>query len=185
MASIWTGEIDASLISLVKSTVNRNGVNAGVTVQKPEGINFEAEYPLVTFFNYDTRFDEDSHYPHSKRLDDVNTDTGDAKILMPKLPYHLYYQIDFWSKYRSELNKMTFNWISMIDRNYKLVLLDTEGIETITTMRLEKPSIELEDSDGTERLFRQNFSYKIKGYLDERTPEAVKLVLGREINVNE
>lgn len=169
--SVWFEEVDTALINYIKSVVkipNRQGELASVPVEvrKPDNDFKVEQYPSMTIYNLYSRY-------NSFRQGNSDTikgyDVDKAKILVEKsaVPYDLYYQIDFWSKNITDMNKMTCAWLSKISRCFNLDVADSGGanrnVFVIRTDALKKNDY----ISGNNRVFHSFITYKIQVELDE------------------
>ena len=169
--TVWYEQIDKGLIELIKRivklrTVEGDLVSVPVFIRKPENDFIIDEYPCVTIYNLYTEFDK-------VRMDNrkvvVERDIPNNRLILEEtsIPYSLYYQIDFWSKYQSEMNEMLMKWLGNVSRDFNLEVQDMSGNSRSCYMLLKDNMKKSDILDGTERLYHSMTTYRIYVEIDE------------------
>lgn len=175
MGSIWNREVDTALVKLLKNTVKYVDENGdiqvpNIIVRNPEGDFVDRKYPIVSFFNYDQKFAKVRYNHNPVRIKEEDSIDGTAKFIQPAFPYDLYYQIDFWSEYQTDINEITRSWAGSIPPNTILEVEDSKGnIRHCVMNFVEQVEMEEKKEDNT-RIFHRAYSYKIWVELNERNP---------------
>ena len=191
-ASVWFEEVDIGLINEIKDTVrvkNSNGVlvaleDKAIVIRKPEeDFKFEV-FPCVSIYNLS--------YGHDKlRYNSAPVKVGEDlenKIVIledPAIPFNLNYQIDFWSKYQTDMDCMTRTWLMKHFRQFNLKVTDDGGVERscncITQGSIVKSDLVL----NKDRLFHSLIKLQIWVELDDETRYNKPMVIHRSIDTNE
>lgn len=179
--SVWFEQIDSSLLDFVSSIVfvnNSEGIKVPVPViiRKPEE-DFKIEvYPSVSLYNLYSMLNRE-------RLDDieeviVNRDfeKGTLNIEKVAIPFVLAYQIDFWSKYQSDMNLMTQLWLSHTGRYFNLPVKDQSGNDRNVLVMLSDSISKQDLLDGSDRIYHSFATYKVFTELDEEIQSTIPMV---------
>ena len=191
-ANVWFEEVNIGLLNEIKDTVrvkNSNGVlvaleDKAIVIRKPEeDFKFEV-FPCVSIYNLS--------YGHDKlRYNSAPVKVGEDlenKIVIledPAIPFNLNYQIDFWSKYQTDMDCMTRTWLMKHFRQFNLKVTDDGGVERscncITQGSIVKSDLVL----NKDRLFHSLIKLQIWVELDDETRYNKPMVIHRSIDTNE
>lgn len=172
--SVWNEQVDTALLKLIEKVVrytNEDGVKSipSVLVRHPEG-EFQIEtFPTVSIYNYNQVFSKIRHDEQARPNMVYFDNNTKVAIEKPALPYDLFYQVDFWSEYQTDLNDMTRTWIANVEPRTTLEVVDTEGNTRHCVMYLEDMANMVEKEENI-NILRRVYSYRIWVELDEREP---------------
>jgi hypothetical protein len=174
--SVWVEEIDTALLSFIKSIVTVKGVPVHTFVRKPEDEFKIEKYPSVSIYNMYNIFDQSRYQKDNvKELerDPVNftVTTQDSSI-----PYKFTYQVDFWSKYKTEMNEMTLLWSSAISSYINMPITDAGGVVTTCFVRRKASLVTRDYISGKERIYHSTATYEVHGYIDLGVTKTEKTV---------
>lgn len=187
-ASVWYEQIERALTREIKESVviyNKKGNpipldDKAITVRKPEDDFLVETFPCVSIYSPTSQFDVQRYNPvpvvkerypeiHKMRVEDT------------AVSFNLDYQIDFWSRYITDMNDMTRSWLIKHFRQFNLPVIDVGGYDrNCNCMRTN----ELTKSDlvqGGKRLFHSYLTYRIWVELDEETRYNVDMVTSVKI----
>lgn len=191
-ANVWFEEVNIGLLKEIKDTVrvkDSNGVlvelpDEALIVRKPEeDFKFET-FPCVSIYTKNYRHDP-LRYNSSPVIVGQDEENAEVTLEDPALPFNLDYQIDFWSKYQTDMDSMTRTWLLKHFRQFNLKVVDDGGTER-TCNCLAKGSVVKSDLVlDKERLFHSIVNIQIWVELDEETRYNKPMVVSRDINTNE
>lgn len=191
-ANVWFEEVNNGLLQELQNTIrvrNANGVlvaleDKALVVRKPEeDFKFET-FPCVSIYNVSYRHNP-LRYNHNPVKVGQDTDNNVAIMEDSAIPFDLTYQIDFWSRYQTDMDDMTRTWLSKHFRQFNLKVVDDGGNER-TCNCLMKGSVTKSDLIlGGERLFHSIIILQIWVELDSETRYNMPMVVKSNINANE
>ena len=173
--SAWTEQVDTALVTLLKDTLIIPDAEVDVFVTKPDKDFYIESYPCAAVHNLYTRFDEDRYYPSQKRLVSLDTNAGVAVCQDVPLPFKLNYQIDFWSKFKTDMNLMSAQWLSKYPNFFNLPIIDEAGNERSLFAQRKDSFTPRDYFEKRERIFHANMTYEIWGDLDYTVPVSGKV----------
>lgn len=192
-ANVWYEEVNRGLIAEILSSVkykNKNGEYIpltyndrikAVTVRKPEE-EFKSEiYPCVSIYNKGNRIDLIRNY-NSPVV--VNKDVNNKIITLEDsaIPFSIDIQLDFWSKYQTDMNDITMTWLMKHCRQFNLNVVDDGGNQRSCNCMIVGGMIKSDLMVGGERLFHSIINYKIWVELDSETQYNKFMVVTRDID---
>lgn len=191
-ANVWFEEVNTGLLSEIKDTVrikNANGVlvaleDKALIIRKPEE-DFKLEvFPCVSIYNLNHRFDPIRHNPAPVK---VGEDLKEKVVMLedPAVPFVLNYQIDFWSRYQTDMDCMTRTWLMKHFRQFNLKVIDDGGIERSCNCLSQKDSVKSDLVLNGERLFHSIIKLQIWVELDDETRYNKPMVVQRDIDARE
>lgn len=191
-ANVWFEEVNTGLIQELKNTVrvkNSNGVltalgDKSFVVRKPEeDLKFEV-FPCVSIYNKDYKFDPQRYDP---QLIKVGEDKTNKLVTMeePHIPFNLTYQIDFWSRYQTDMDTMTRTWLTKHFRQFNLSVKDDGNTTRSCNCMMQGSVIKSDLVDGKERLFHSIVNLKIWVEIDSETRYNMPMVVIRDIDASE
>ena len=191
-ANVWFEEVNVGLIKEIQSNVkykNENGVlvplsSKAITIRKPEE-EFRSEvYPCVSIYNRDTA--QDIIRTNTEPIV-LEKDYENNQIILgdPAIPFFLETQIDFWSKYQTDMDTMTRTWLFKHYRQFNLSVIDDGGTERSCNCLQKSRMITSDLVSGGERLFHKIIIYQIWVEIDEETRYNVPMVVDRDIKTNQ
>lgn len=190
-ANVWFEEVNIGLLKEIKNTVrvkDENGVlvaldDNALTVRKPEeDFKFEV-FPCVSIYNLTYKHDPMRYNSEPVKVgEDIENKV--AILEESAIPFNLEYQIDFWSRYQTDMDCMTRTWLSKHFRQFNLKVIDDGGTER-TCNCLTKGSVAKSDLVlNGERLFHSVIKLRIWVELDDEIRYNKSIVVNRDINVN-
>lgn len=190
-ANVWFEEVDRGLIKEILKTVkylNEEGViipinSDMVFVRKPEDDLTDEVFPCITISNISDQF-------NPKRYNQIGSvkvgeDIENKKAIMEKIavPYDLTYQIDFWSRYREDINVMTRTWLIEHTWQFNLPVIDDGGTERTSNVLMKEGLKESNLISDQKRLFHSIISYTIWVELDDEVRYNSSMVTEEAIRV--
>lgn len=184
--SVWYPQINKALKELIPSIVKaysptKELIPVEVVVRNPETEYKIEKFPCVSIFSYDERFDIGRYLDVDKVIVERDIERGKALVEAPAKPYNLFYQIDFWAKYQSDIDIMTMTWANTFTKHNVLKVKDTLNNLRECYMRQLGYAVADEVREKRERIFHRVYSYEIWVELDETQPVEVPIVLTPEI----
>ena len=173
-ANVWFEEVNIGLIKELKDSIRIKGANGSLialpdkafTVRKPEeDFKFET-FPCVSIYNKDYTHDPLRYDPHPVAVN-YDTDNSIVTIEETAIPYNLNYQIDFWSKYHTDMDTMTRTWLSRHYRQFNLSVTDDGGVERSCNVLAMGSVVKSDLVLNKERLFHSIVNYKIWVEIDD------------------
>ena len=135
-ANVWFEEVNIGLINEIKNTVRIKNATGqlialednAIMVRKPEE-DFKLEtFPCVSIYNSIYTYDPLRHNPSPVVVSrDINNHS--ATLEESAIPFNLVYQLDFWSKYQTDMDCMTRTWLNSHFRQFNLKVVDDGGTE--------------------------------------------------------
>lgn len=192
MSSIWKEEVDKGLIEEIFNTIkvkNSMGVlvpleskEKQVLIRKPEEDFKPEKYPCISIYNTDDKFSPERYNPSKIKRKYSN---NSCELVNSAVPFDLSYQIDFWSRYQSDMNDMTREWLKHHFRQFNLLVKD-DGGEEVYINCLQKGSVKKSDlMSGGKRLFHSIISYVMWVEIKDETPYNVNVATKVNIDVSQ
>lgn len=191
-ANVWFEEVNIGLFNEIKNTVKVKDVNGvlvaleddSIIIRKPEE-DFKLEkFPCVSIYNVSYGHDPIRYNPSPVI---IGEDNENNLLLLedPATPFNLMYQLDFWSRYQTEMDSMTRTWLIKHFRQFNLKVVDDGGTERTCNCLIQgkvtKSDLVLEG----ERLFHTIIKYLIWVELDDETRYNKPMIGKVNINTNE
>lgn len=175
-ANVWFEEVNIGLINEIKNTVrvrNANGVLVAleddqIIIRKPEE-DFKLEvFPCVSIYNLSYGHDPMRYNPSPVI---VGEDKEKNALIMEEsaTPFNLLYQLDFWSRYQTDMDCMTKKWLMKHFRQFNLSVIDDGGTERSCNCLIQGKATKSDLVLGGERLFHTIIKYLIWVELDDET----------------
>ena len=187
-ANVWFEEVERGLKEEILRTVEYltpAGVkepvsNEMVFVRDPEEDLREEEIPCVTITPIMNRFDPRRYNPNPVV---INRDTKNNTVHMQEsaVPFNLTYQIDFWSRYREDMNIMTSSWIKKHFRQFNLPVVDDGGVVRSSNALIYENMRPVDLMRNQKRLYHSIISYVIWVELDDEVGYNVSMVADRVV----
>ena len=191
-ANVWFEEVNIGLINEIQNTVKTkdpNGVlvaleDKAIVIRKPEeDFKFET-FPCVSIYNKDYRFDPIRYNPSPIKVGEI-IEENIAIMEESATPFRLSYQIDFWSKYQTDMDTMTRTWLTKHFRQFNLSVVDDGGNERTCNCLIQGSITKSDLVSNKERLYHSIINYQIWVELDEETRYNEHMSIHRSINVEE
>ena len=188
-ANVWFEEVNTGLLKELKDTIkikDSNGVlvpledNAFVIRKPEEDFKFET-FPCISIYNL-------SYTHDTLRYNDTQVKVGEDRenniVVMEDsaVPFNLSYQIDFWSKYQTDMDSMTRTWLLKHFRQFNLGVVDDGGTERSCNCLMQGSVVKSDLVLNKERLFHSIIKYLIWVELDDETRYNKPMVGGVKIN---
>lgn len=191
-ANVWSEEVERGLKQEILNTVfylTDTGIKAPLTedmvfVRDPEEDLREEQIPCVTITPLYNRFDARRYNPNPvimSRNDEENLLTMQDSAV----PFNLFYQIDFWSRYKEDINLMTSTWLRKHFRQFNLKVVDDGGTERSSNVIVNEPLRESDLLKNQKRLFHSIISYVIWVELDDEVSYNVHMVAERNFSAEQ
>ena len=199
-ANVWFEEVNIGLLKELKDTIrikDANGVlvpleNKALIIRKPEE-DFKIEtFPCISIYNLSYKHDPIRYNPEPVKVD---SDVTNKTVTMEDsaVPFNLTYQIDFWSKYQSDMDCMTRTWLMKHFRQFNMKVIDDGGEERscncFTLGSITKSDLILNKErypiSNKERLFHSIIKIQIWVELDDKTRYNKPMVIRRKIGIEE
>ena len=187
-ANVWFEEVERGLKEEILRTVEyltSAGVKEPVSkemvfVRDPEEDLREEEIPCVTITPIMNRFDPRRYNPNPVV---INRDTKNNTVHMQEsaVPFNLTYQIDFWSRYREDMNIMTSSWIKKHFRQFNLPVVDDGGVVRSSNVLIYESMKPVDLMKNQKRLYHSIISYVIWVELDDEVGYNVSMVADRVV----
>ena len=191
-ANVWFEEVNTGLLQELKDTIRIKNAKGELTtlsdkafiVRKPEeDFKFEV-FPCVSIYNKDYKFEPRRYDP---QLVKVGEDIENHLAIMeePHVPYDLTYQIDFWSRFQSDMDCMTMTWLTKHFHQFNLSVIDDGGIERTCNCLTQGSIVKSDLVENKERLFHSIVNLKIWVEIDSETRYNKPMVVIRDIDASE
>ena len=191
-ANVWSEEVERGLKQEILNTVfylTDTGIKAPLTedmvfVRDPEEDLREEQIPCVTITPLYNRFDARRYNPNPvimSRNDEENLLTMQDSAV----PFNLFYQIDFWSRYKEDINLMTSTWLRKHFRQFNLKVVDDGGTERSSNVIVNESLRESDLLKNQKRLFHSIISYVIWVELDDEVGYNVPMVAERNLSAEQ
>ena len=187
-ANVWFEEVERGLKEEILRTVEYltpAGVKEPVSkemvfVRDPEEDLREEEIPCVTITPIMNRFDPRRYNPNPVV---INRDTKNNTVHMQEsaVPFNLTYQIDFWSRYREDMNIMTSSWIKKHFRQFNLPVVDDGDVVRSSNALIYENMRPVDLMRNQKRLYHSIISYVIWVELDDEVGYNVSMVADRVV----
>ena len=194
MGSVWKEQVERSLIEEIYSSVrikNENGEliplsnkSKQVLIRKPEESFKPEKFPCISIYNKGDAFAPTRYESGNEKLKKRLTD-GSYVLENRAVPFNLTYQIDFWSKYQSDMNDLTMTWLMHHFRQFNLLVNDTEGKEISINCIKNGTLVKSDLMQGGERLFHSILTYTIWVEIKDETQYNVDVVEKVVIDVSQ
>ena len=190
-ANVWFEEVNTALLNEIKDTVrikNSNGEllaleDKALMIRKPEeDFKFEI-FPCVSIYNINYKHDP---LRYSSEPIVVGLDANNNQMLLedPAIPFNLFYQIDFWSEYQTDMDCMTRTWLSKHFRQFNLKVIDDGGVERSCNCLSQGSVIKSDLVYKGDRLFHSIIKLQIWVELDEETRYNKPMVVQKSIDAS-
>lgn len=194
-ANVWFEEVNTGLINeihkcvkvkdnkgvLVPLTYNPNTPEENaIIVRKPEE-DFKIEvFPCVSIYNTSYEHDPIRYDPVPVKLG-YSLDKKNIEMEETAVPYNLFYQIDFWSRYQTDMDCMTRTWLVKHFRQFNLAVTDDGGVvrscNCLCVGQIKKSDLVL----NKERLFHSIVNLEIWVELDDEARYNMPVVISHDV----
>lgn len=178
--SVWFEQVDTALVSYIQSKVklkNASNILTSVPVEivKPEEDFNSENYPKVSISLTNFAYDKEriGAQPQVVSRDVVHHTLIREK---PAEPFKLFYQINFWSMYLSQMGDMLRLWMATCANNFNLPVKDMSNIERSAFAFLVGNIGRNEYVKSGKRLFHTFMTYRLWVEIDEKVTETLPMV---------
>lgn len=191
-ANVWFEEVEKGLKEEILNTVfylSPTGIKTNVTedmvfVRDPEEDLGEEQIPCVTITPLFNRFDPRRYNPNPVIMS-KNEEENLLTMQDSAVPFNLTYQLDFWSRYKEDINLMTGSWLKKHFRQFNLRVIDDGGTERYSNVLLNESMRESDLLKNQKRLFHSLISYVIWVELDDEVGYNVHMVAERNLSAEQ
>lgn len=191
-ANVWFEEVEKGLKEEILNTVfylSPTGIKTNVTedmvfVRDPEEDLREEQIPCVTITPLFNRFDPRRYNPNPVIMS-KNEEENLLTMQDSAVPFNLTYQLDFWSRYKEDINLMTGSWLKKHFRQFNLRVIDDGGTERYSNVLLNESMRESDLLKNQKRLFHSLISYVIWVELDDEVGYNVHMVAERNLSAEQ
>ena len=171
-ANVWFEEVNTGLLNELRSTVKIKDASGllvslkdeAFVVRKPEE-DFKVEsYPCVSIYNLNYAHDPLRYNPEPVV---ISRDNGMVTLEDSAVPFNLFYQIDFWSEYQTDMDCMTRTWLKKHFRQFNLVVVDDGGTERTCNCLMKGSVVKSDLVLNGERLYHSIIKLLIWVELDD------------------
>ena len=191
-ANVWFEEVNIGLINEIKNTIKTKDLNGvlvplddkAIVIRKPEeDFKFEV-FPCVSIYNKSYEFEPRRYNPNPIKVGEI-IEENLAIMEESAISFNLDYQIDFWSKYQTDMDTMTRTWLSKHFRQFNLQVVDDGGTERTCNCLIKGGVVKSDLVSNGERLFHSIINYQIWVELDDETRYNKPMSIKRNINTDE
>lgn len=191
-ANVWFEEVDRGLMTEIRNSVkylNETGSlvpikDDMVFVRDPEQ-EFEDEvFPCITLTNISDQFNPRRYHFGDVKVGEI-VETKEAIMEKTAIPYDLLYQIDFWARYKEDINVLTRTWLVNHARQFNLPIIDDGGNERTCNVLVNGGLKESNLLMEQKRLYHSIISYTIWVELDDEVRYNKSMVTERTTTLNE
>lgn len=124
--SVWIEQVDRAFMKLLSKNIKIQGEPMKVLPEKPDEDFNEEDYPVITTtFLYD-RFATERYNPEDVCVK-INEGESTGIFEDSASPYDLYYQVDFWTTLKTDMNSILKQWHKLTMRWFNLPVKDESG----------------------------------------------------------
>lgn len=193
MSTVWYEEVERGLQKEILDHVyylSNTGIETALTedkvfVRDPEEDLRREQTPCVTISSlYNKEAPERDYYGHKQQIVlGTDKENNTAEVVDKPVTMSLYYQIDFWSAFKEDMNLMTRTWLMKHSRQFNLDVVDIKGNEMSVNVVLNNRMTESNLLSNGKRLFHSIISYVIWVEIVPDTSYNVPMVAGEEKRV--
>lgn len=190
MSTIWYESLDKGLKEEIINSIKCLDKETGEVINLPSNHVFfvrpedeykEEVYPSVHVTHLFEKHDKVRYNPNQMVVT-RNIKEGTVGVKNHPVSFTIYFQLDFYSKYQTEINLMSSTWLQSHFRQFNLNVIDSDNDE-VTVNALSYEDMKSQDyMDGYDRIYRRIVSYKVWVELDSDVVENKPMVTN--INVN-
>ena len=190
MSTIWYEDVDKGFVEEILKSVKYIDRDTGLPVAlpvdniiltKPEDEYKDEVYPSVHITHLFETHDPNRYNPN-QQIVGRNYEENLAQMKDSPVPFSLFYQLDFYSKYQTDINTMTASWLKGHFRHFNLKVTDSDGDEITINVMVNENMKSFDFLEGYERIYRKVISYRIWVELDNEIIYNVPMV--KEVSVN-
>lgn len=184
MSTIWYEEVDKGFVEEILKCVKYVDRNTGkpvplpidnIILTKPEDEYKDEVYPSVHISHLFESHDKIRYNPN-QLIVGRNYEENVAQMKDSPVPFSLFYQLDFYSKFQTDINTMTSSWLKKHFRQFNLKVTDSDGDEVTINVMVNENMKSADYLEGYERIYRRIISYRIWVELDDEIIYNVPMV---------
>jgi hypothetical protein len=163
--SVWFEQVDRALLTYITELIP----DIYAFVRKPEE-DFKVEkYPCISIYCTGYTRNVLRYNEFHKNVAGVEKEGFYIDLEKSAVPYDLDYQIDFWTKYQSDMNDLTRIWLGNSPEGYiNLPVEDAAGNKRNSFMKQDATLKRVDIVTGKDRIFHTVLTYRIWVELDEK-----------------
>lgn len=171
MYSVWFEQVEEAFIKRIQSRVKLpdefgNLTPVSVSIRRPDKEYLIETYPSITIYNLYSSFDPRRNYPFKVNAGWVDAEKTRVLIETSAKPFNLTYQMDFWSKYQSDMGKMLATWIFEHCEPFNLDVKDASGYSRSSLVLPIDNIVKQDYFTNGERIFHSMLTYTVWVELD-------------------
>lgn len=184
MSTIWYEDVDNGLVNEILKCIKYIDRKTGLPVAlpkdniiltKPEDEYKDEVYPSVHITHLFESHDKNRYNPN-QLIVGRNYEENVAQMKDSPVPFSLFYQLDFYSKFQTDINTMTSSWLKKHFRQFNLKVTDSDGDEVTINVMVNENMKSADYLEGYERIYRRIISYRIWVELDDEIIYNVPMV---------
>ena len=189
-ANVWFEEINTSLVNEIKKyvrIVNELGEVVAidnVVIRKPEEDFKITSFPCISIYNVSYNHDPKRYNPNPVILG-KNDIKKVVEIEETAVSFNLDYQIDFWSYYHSDMDRMTRSWLAKHFRQFNLEVVDDGGKKRTCNCITKGKIIKSDLLSNEKRLYHSIIKLEVWVEIDDEIRYDVPMVATRDINTHQ
>lgn len=190
MSTIWYEAVDEGFVKEILKSVKYIDRNTGeptpipldhIILNKPEDDYKDEVYPSVHITHLFETHDKMRYNPN-QLIVGRDFEKNMAQMKDSPVPFNLFFQLDFYSKFQTDINTMTSSWLKKHFRQFNLKVVDSENDEVTINVMVNENMKSADFLEGYERIYRRIISYRIWVELDDEIVYNVPMV--KEVSVN-
>lgn len=146
-----------------------------VWIRDPQEELREESYPCVTVSSLYDRFDA-LRWSYNASILGVDKVRNVVIMQEPSQPFDLTYQIDFWARYKEDMNLMTMTWLQGHPRSFNLDVTDDGGEKRSCNVYQDGRIRPMDLFTSKKRLYHTVISYVIWVELDRNEDYTMPMV---------
>lgn len=175
--SVWFDEVDTAFLKFIKDLYKDDELL--VIVRKPEE-DFKIEsYPGISIYNLYSMLDRTRLGVDTV----ISRDNNNHSLIVEKaaIPYNLFYQVDFWTLYQSDMNDLLLKWISNTGHDFNLPVIDKSGKERSCFVMMVDDFKKSDFIKQSDRIYHSMMTYRIYVEIDENVQTVEPMVVKVEV----
>lgn len=181
-ANVWHKEVEEGLVKEILSCtkyLSASGVETPLSdgmawVRSPDEELRIEDYPCVIISELYEIYDARRWCINPSR---VSYGGGKVVLQEPSQPFNLYYQLDFWSRFKEDMNVMTRTWFQHHGNSFNLSVVDDGGTERSCNAYREGSMKPFDYVTNTKKAYRMSCVYVVWVELDTNEDYEANVVL--------
>lgn len=188
-ANVWYKEVEQGLQNEIINTTKYLSNDGSVVFLTPERVFVkypeddlrEELFPCITLTQLSGKFNPLRYNPNPIALT-KNVANKTSQMQKCAVAFDLIYQLDFWARYREDINIMTSTWLTNHFRQFNLNVIDDGGHARSVNAYVNESLKEANLVKNQKRLFHSVISYVIWVELDDEIGYNTNIVTERIIH---